>query len=331
MVLRLRTRWFVAYFISALVTACSGEAIPTSSASASPIADINVTPPGVADNGNDPAVVGLVIDGQVACSAALVAPDVVITSMRCVTAGDAGTTCPVEAGPPTALRDPASMQILVGDRMETGALRGIGRDIIVPPGANLCEPDLALIVLTEPVDGIRPLKVRATGVATGAHVRTSAFVVGDAGTFKVVRDHVHVRLTTVAELRLDEACWGMTGGPALDEATGDLVGVASRSVGEACSGPSAENAYMRSDADLDFISGTLRQSDGPTTYARDAKDTVGPVDVGSYCAQALDCAAGVCLTVADTQYCSRLCGVHDRCPARYRCLATNESASACVR
>jgi hypothetical protein len=291
-----------------------------------------VTPPGVADN-DDPAVVGIVVDGQVTCSGALVAPDVVITARQCVMIGgaDAGLSCPIEAGLSANARDAASLRILVGESVSTRAALGIGREIVVPTDANLCEPDIALIVLSEPIDGIRPLKVQATGVATGDHVRTSGFVVGDAGARKVVRDHVHVRLTTVSELRLDEACWPMAGEPALAETTGEVVGVASQPVGSACSGPDAENAYARADTRLDFISRALQQSSGPATYTGDAKDTVGPVDVGSYCERASDCAAGVCLAVSDAQYCSRLCGVHDRCPARYRCLATNEAATACVR
>ncbi len=197
----------------------------TVSATALPVASIVATPPGVADREHDPAVVALVVNGNVACSGALVAPDVVLTEMSCVTEGDAPGACSSDGGGAGRTRNPASLEVLVGEGTTGGGLRGRGRDVIVPQAASACEGDVALVMLNEPVYGTRPLKVRTTGAATGNHVRTSGFAAEDAGAAKIVRDHVYVEGTNTRELRLEEACWTLGGSPALDEVTGAIVGV----------------------------------------------------------------------------------------------------------
>ena len=330
MVWSIAFRWLLACLGALVAMACSGDADPTGSANPLPSADIVGTPAGIADRQHDPAVVALVVDGNVVCSGALIGPDVVLTARHCVTDDGAMPSCSIDAGTTPSPRDPASLQVLVGDSATGGGLRGPGREVIAPTDTNSCGADIALVILSEPLDGTRPLKVRPTGAARGDHVRTSGFVVADAGAVKVVRDHVYIEGTTRSELRLEEACWAMAGSPALDEGTGAVVGVESRAVGSACSGAHAQNAYARTDTYFDFISHALAHAAGASTSTGQAKEIVGPVDLGSNCVSASDCAAGVCVSVADRQYCSRMCGSHDRCPSKYRCLGTSEGTSVCV-
>lgn len=327
---RIPWRSFVACAVLLVWIACSGDGTSLGSASQLPIADIALTPPGTNDRQHDPAVVALVVDGVVLCSGALIAPDVVLTEEHCVTNGEA-ESCPNEAGTVITARDPASLQVLVGEGVTGGEPGSFARDIIVPNGSNICLPDVALVILGEPIYEARPLKVRSTGAATGDHVRTSGFVVGDGGAVKVVRDHVPIEVTSATQLRLEEACWSNPGNLALDESTGAIVGVESRAVGSACSGPHARNAYARTDARFDFIAHALEQAVAASTSTGQAREITGPVDLGSNCAHAADCAAGVCVSAGGRQYCSRMCAAHDRCPAKFRCLATSEGTPVCVQ
>ena len=63
----------------------------------------------------------------------------------------------------------------------------------------------------------------------------------------MVREHVRVLSVSAAELTVGEAtCQGDSGGPALDEDTGEVVGVVSRG-GPSCEGPGVHNIYTRAD------------------------------------------------------------------------------------
>lgn len=327
---RIPWRSFVACAVLLVSIACSGDGSSMGSDSQLPIADIALTPPGTSDRQHDPAVVAVVVDGVVSCSGALVAPDMVLTEEHCVTDGDPDV-CPSEAGTAMITRDPASLQVVVGEEVTGAGPGSFARDIIVPTGANVCQPDVALVVLGEPIYDAKPLKVRSTGAATGDHVRTSGFVVGDGGAVKVVRDHVPIEATSATELRLEEACWSIPGSLAIDESTGAIVGVESRAVGSVCSGAGARNAYARTDVRFEFIAHALEQAVAAATSTGQAKEVTGPVDLGSNCARAADCAAGVCVSVEGRQYCSRTCAAHDRCPAKYRCLASSEGTPVCVQ
>ncbi len=112
-------------------------------------------------------------------------------------------------------------------------------------------PIIAIIVLDQAVKMAKPLPVRTHGVAQGDRVRAVGFGrTGDhgaAGT-KLVREHVRVLSVTAAELTVGEAtCQGDSGGPALDESTGEVVGVVSRG-GPSCEGAGVHNIYTRVDA-----------------------------------------------------------------------------------
>src|SRR4029077_7819470 len=100
------------------------------------------------------------------------------------------------------------------------------------------------------ISGIAPLDVRPSGVAVGDHVRSIGF--GRAGDgqpagIKLLRDHVRVQAISDAEFIVGEAtCQGDSGGPALDEDTGEIVGVVSRG-GPNCEGNDVHNVYTRVD------------------------------------------------------------------------------------
>ncbi|HXN34014.1 MAG TPA: hypothetical protein VN894_19240, partial [Polyangiaceae bacterium] len=229
-------------------------------------------------------------------------------------------------------REPSSLRILVGDELAIAEERARGRDVLAPPGDVLCGADIALILLDTPIDGIRPLSVRATGAAKGDHLRTVAFarLPGATQLQKLVSDHLRVLDTTAAELEIVEACGRGAGGPAIDESTGEIVGVASRSAGTSCTGAGSFDAYTRADAFFSLITQAVAQGSVVASSAIGQKKTkTGPIDMGASCIRADDCAAGVCVAGLAQEYCSRACDPHDRCPAHFRCKQTAQGDWVC--
>jgi hypothetical protein len=324
----------------ALVLACSGElGAPASSAATGPAADESLPPAGVADRGDDPAVVALDVGdvtGGVVCSGVIVAPDAVLTARRCAAVTSMVEQCPQGGPRVVTMLDPGSLHVLVGDRVTGTEERARGRQILVPDDDPSCGADVAVVLLDTPIDDIEPMTIRPTGAATGDGLRTVDFVrVGGAAALdKLVRDHAMVLDVTPTELGIGEACLTLPGGPAIDEATVEVVGVASRPGGPACASPGAFDTYTRTDTLLPFLGDVLARLALPSGSSTGQDRTKkGAVDVGATCLRGSDCAAGVCVTEGLREYCSRPCGPHDRCPTLSRCQSGGgdaRGASICV-
>jgi len=313
---------------------CCGDLAPAPSSGVTPSADEAVPPAGIADHGDDPAVVAIDVGGQELCGAVLIARDIVLTARHClVTTGPAGP-CPVSGPQIAGELPPSALRILVGDELAGAEERARGSAVFEPPGEVLCGADVAAVLLDTPIDDIRPLAVRPTGAALGDRLRTVGFaeLAGTTGLQKVVSDHLAVLDTAAAELRFPEACGRSTGGPAIDEATGDVVGVDSRWTGSACTGAGAVAVYTRADAFFSLVTAALAQSSGSATSSSGQEKTkIGPIDMGANCARGADCAAGVCVTDLAQEYCSRSCDPLDPCPAHFRCKKTAQGAWVCGR
>jgi hypothetical protein len=304
---------------------CSGSSTELPASSVAPSADVQSPALGILDIGADPAVVSVRVEGEPICAGALVAPSWVLTSRHCVSTGAIDAVCSDSSIP--ILRPPDSLAVFVTD---SGALSG-GRarvlSIVVPPSAGVCDADVALLELAQPIDTVAPLALFAQGAALGDHVRSVGFVPetsGPSGPLKWVRDHVAVKATTSGDLLLGEmACSDGCGGPAIDESSGEIVGVVSRA------GPAGDVA-TRADIFYSFVAAQIALAGGGPPAAGAAKEKKGPVDMGAECVAATDCAAGVCVTDGARRYCSRSCSSQDHCPARYRCERTAQSDTVCV-
>lgn len=308
--------------------ACSMAPAPPDvpASAATPTVDQADPVPGVPARGYEPAVVLLDVAGQVVCAGALVASDVVVTARHCVSILRAPLACPDDAAQATAWLPPGSIAVRTGDDVASTIERAHARAVVAPAAADLCASDVALLLLDEAIDDVQPLGVRATGAASGDRVRT----VGWVARAKVLRDHVTVLETSPFALRLREIPADAAGGPALDESTGDIVGIASRA---SAGGPSSGAVYTRTDAFLSLIELALAQSaSGVTSRGTHLlKSHKGPADMGSNCVRGEDCAAGACVEVDVARYCSRTCSARDRCPPRFRCQVVRGGEHVCIR
>jgi hypothetical protein len=266
-----------------LTTGCSGEATAALGRQG-PSLDEAKALGGVPDRGADPAVVLIDVAGVGSCAGALLASDVVLTARRCVGIAPSEAPCSAEGAAAAGARSPSTLRILVGDDLTTAVERARGYQILQPFTAGQCAGDVALILLDGTIDDVVPLTVRATAAAEGDHLRT----VGFGAKQKIARDHVPVVSTSAAQFLLAEApCRTGPGGPAIDETTGEVVGVLSRSE-PTCEDEAARDVFTRLDVAMDLVDAALALGRrGSLAHAK--RERKGALDLGATCSRGADC------------------------------------------
>ncbi|HVH47323.1 MAG TPA: S1 family peptidase [Labilithrix sp.] len=194
------------------------------------------------------------------CTAALVAPRLVLTARHCVSSTDEAVACNADGTPLVGAkifgnRDAANLYVFTGRERpdfigDTAPSldptkwkpAGRGLEIIDDASSTLCDHDLALVLLEAPIDDVPVATLRLDGeVATGEKLLTVGWGVtyGEvepekrqkrAGvTTKRVGPNESIPVLTKSEFLFDESiCLGDSGGPVFAEATNAIVGVVSR-------------------------------------------------------------------------------------------------------
>ena len=234
---------------------------------------------GVNDNGRDPAVVALDVGADSLCSGTLIAPDVLLTARHCVSITADTIACPATGPQVTGERPPSSLRVLSGDKVQTAREVARGTAVVLPPATSSATRTSHWSSSTRPSTSTR-CDVSTTGVTAGNHVTSVGYgrkADGNPPGTKLFREHVEVLSTTAWEFLVGEAtCQGDSGGPALDETTGDIVGIVSRG-GPTCDGPGAHNVYTRTDAFQSLINEALSMS---VYQTESATDDGGVTDAG---------------------------------------------------
>lgn len=300
---------------------------------------------GAPDRGRHPSVLALLAQdaqGTALCTGALVAPDLVLTARHCVSyLRSEAVRCPSSAAQITGDRPPASILVLRGDDARTAEPIAKGAEILAPQGKVLCANDIALLRLDRPIHDLTPLRVARSAPVVGHTVTAVGFGLtgsnGSAGA-KRFRTGVPVLRVDAAEFLVGEAtCSGDSGGPALDESTGEIVGVVSRGP-QPCEGARAGNVYTRAERVAEAIAAhsaaSTPSAPAPTpapTDAGTAEPAADQGDQGDACDSGETCASGLCVRVAASGYCSRACGGDaKRCPAGYHCAKSTDAGNAGV-
>lgn len=331
------------------------EADAADAGASAPSADHLEIVSGVPNRGRDPAVVAIAIGNTGLCSGSLVSPRLVLTARHCVSRTAEAISCPPSGVQVFGDRRPSDLRILAGEDVVSARTVARGIAVLTPGGVTLCGADIAVVVLDEPVVVAKPLPVASKGPAAGDRVRAVGFGRpgdDDPAGVKLLREHVRVLSVSTAEFTVGEAtCQGDSGGPALDEDSGEILGVVSRG-GPSCEGAGVHNVYTRVDAfawlmeeafaRVSEIDAEERADAGTSSTPKPAKRGTKqkpPSDIGGPCTSAGDCAAGVCITEGPAsgdlvrRYCSRPCGPGDRCPTRYHCKTVaglEAGTSACI-
>lgn len=212
---------------------------------------------GTASDVSQDSVVMLVFSDPAAnlrgiCTAALVAPRLVLTARHCVSQTDADVACSVDGqaasgGAVRANHDPRKLYVFTGSTrpdLDPATWRPAGRGVeIVDDGStNLCNHDLALVVLEQPVTGVPLAPLRLDGDVRKDEMLTTVGwgVTSSADEPGTRQQRSGVRVTRVGpddeapvltpnELAFDESiCLGDSGGPVLSASTKAVVAVVSR-------------------------------------------------------------------------------------------------------
>jgi hypothetical protein len=186
------------------------------------------------------------------CTAVLLAPRLVLTARHCVSVTDLDVTCgtnglPVDGGEVRANHAPGQLYVFTGPTRPgldpaTWKPAGRGLEILDDGSKNLCNHDLALVLLEQPVPGATIAPIRLDGDTTaGERLLTVGWgVTSEADEPRTRQQRSGVTVTRIGpdetgpvltpnEFSFDESiCLGDSGGPIFAEATGAVVGVVSR-------------------------------------------------------------------------------------------------------
>lgn len=185
------------------------------------------------------------------CTGALVAPNLVLTARHCVIKPVTTSVACDEQGRSAngahvaADHDPGNVGVYIGGSPNFAkAPASLASAIVAPRGPTLCDADIALVVLQKPVTTSKPLAVRlGSATRAGEQIRSIGYGKNDSrapiGTrFRKTGVEILAQGQMVSKSQTPlgphefevgrSICEGDSGGPAISERTGAVIGVVSR-------------------------------------------------------------------------------------------------------
>lgn len=268
------------------------------------------------------------------CTASLIAPNLVLTARHCVAQNvTQGIGCDINGNSTNgdhvgANYTASSLKVFTGATPTPwGTPAAVGAQLFTTAGKNLCNNDIALLVLNKAITSAPPLKIRrdyppqigemVTAVGYGA-INDNSFGSGK----RRMRANVPVRtvgkdwneLTGEGELATGQAvCSGDSGGPILS-AGGAVIGIASRV--SKCTDPSATAKYVRLDYHKALINQAFAAAAASPSLEAGTGTPVTPKGVGeSPCTTGAQCQSYLC---SPGGYCTDFC-TSTSCPTGMVC------------
>ncbi len=296
------------------------------------------------------------------CTGTLLAPRLVLTARHCVSDTDRYAACtvdgePIAAGKIFSDNKADKMYIFTGkDRPQFGYREevkpaGVGVKLLHDGAKNLCNHDIALIVLKEPINDVPIAPIRLDeDVVKGEKITAVGWGVTDKTPQPDVRQQRKgIKINAVGpakneipsvpsnEFQVGESiCSGDSGGPGIAEETGAVVGVVSRGGNPEGGDPNSQNPAANC-------------IDGHNLYTKIApfKDMImegfelaeaepwlegGPdprkLKVGSACSEGDECRSSLCLadpSQAGAATCAQPCAEASECGEGNTCASEGEN------
>jgi MYXO-CTERM domain-containing protein len=293
-----------------------------------------------------------------ACTGTLLAPNLVLTARHCVADTDEYAACdadgtPLAGGEVRSTRKASSLWIFTGpNRPEyRPGLKpdGVGAKIIDDGGKNLCNHDIALIVLEDPIENAQIAPIRLESDIEKSDVLTAVgWGVTDKQSMPDVRQQRSgIKVDAIGpdedanppvasnEFQVGESiCSGDSGGPALAQ-TGAIVGVVSRGgngSGGSQSDPSAgcigaENLYTKVAPFKDLILQAYDEAGAEPWLEGEPDPRLAKAD--EECSDDSECRSNLCLTDEAAEgsptTCAAECADDSECPDGQECTSVSDT------